>query len=84
MALEEVKGIYFHKNNPDMMLDFEKPDKAEIDEMNYHKPITSYKDTNPKPFEYMDGSNEVASPNLDYISDKKNEPAGSSKNTLSD
>ena len=34
------KGEHFHKNNPDIMLKFDKPDKAEIDEMNYKKPIT--------------------------------------------
>tara|TARA_Y100001951_G_scaffold59230_1_gene47010 strand:- start:381 stop:623 length:243 start_codon:yes stop_codon:yes gene_type:complete len=77
---EEVKNIEFHKNNPDMMLYFEKPDREEIDEMNYCKPITSYKETDPKPFEYMDGSDEVASPNLDYTKEK-NDPPGSFKNT---
>ena len=40
----ELKGEHFHSNNPDMMLKFDKPDKAEIDEMCYKKPITSYKD----------------------------------------
>ena len=37
-------GEHFHGNNPDMKLEFAKPDKAEIDEMAYHKPITSYKE----------------------------------------
>ena len=41
---KELKGEHFHGNNPDMKLYFAKPDKAEIDEMNYKKPITSYKD----------------------------------------
>ena len=37
-------GEHFHGNNPDMELDFAKPTKAEIDEMAYHKPITSFKE----------------------------------------
>jgi len=54
----ELKGEHFHTNNPDMMLKFDKPDKAEIDEMNYKKPITSYKDLKQLPLEvnYLDGS----------------------------
>ena len=44
----ELKGEHFHGNNPDMMLDFPKPTKAEIDEMSYRKPITSYKEAEEK------------------------------------
>ena len=36
----QLKGEHFHGNNPDMKLDFTKPTKAEIDEMNYKKPIS--------------------------------------------
>ena len=39
----ELKGEHFSKNNPDMKLYFEKPTRAEIDEMGYCHPITSYK-----------------------------------------
>jgi len=84
-----LKGEHFHGNNPDMKLDFEKPDKAEIDEMSYHKPITSFKDVQKsevaegKPI-YMDGSDVMPTPNADYIADKKNYARGSERNTVSD
>jgi len=84
-----LKGEHFHGNNPDMKLDFEKPDKAEIDEMSYHKPITSFKDVQKsevaegKPI-YMDGSDVMPTPNADYIADKKNYDRGSERNTVSD
>ena len=83
----ELKGEHFHGNNPDMKLDFEKPDKAEIDEMNYKKPITSYKDVkkpdvaDERPI-YMDGSDVMPTPNADYVADKKNYAKGSLRNTL--
>ena len=44
MVEKITKGEHFHGNNPDMKLYFEKPDKAQIDEMNYKKPTTSFKD----------------------------------------
>ena len=75
MAQKEdlLKGEHFHGNNPDMKLDFPKPDKAEIDEMNYKKPITSYKDIkNPKEMRYMDGTSTPYTPNVDFVDDKKN------------
>ena len=57
----ELKGEHFDKNNPDMMLDFEKPDKAEIDEMNYKKPITTYKDLPQRSLQFnaSDGSGDI-------------------------
>ena len=70
------KGEHFHGNNPDMELNFAKPDKAEIDEMNYKKPITSYKDGKQKGFEYMDGSEVMRTPNSDFIADKGNYAKG--------
>ena len=82
----QLKGEHFHGNNPDMKLDFAKPTKAEIDEMNYKKPITSYKDvkkTDPageRPI-YMDGADVMPAPNSDYVADKKNYAKGSFRNT---
>ena len=68
-----LKGEHFHGNNPDMKLDFPKPDKAEIDEMNYKKPITSYKDIkNPKEMRFMDGSSVSVTNNVDFADDKSN------------
>jgi hypothetical protein len=83
----ELKGEHFSKNNPDMMLDFAKPSKAEIDAMNYKKPITSYKDVQKpntageRPI-YMDGSDVMTHPNTDFVADKKNYAPGSKRNTL--
>ena len=88
-----LKGEHFHGNNPDMKLEFPKPDRAEIDEMNYKNPITSYKDIrNPKETRYMDGSS-VMEPsqersdfqqgNVDFIDDKRNFKS-SNINTLGD
>jgi len=51
-----TEGEHFHTNNPDMMLKFDKPSKAEIDEMNYKKPITSYKSLPDKPFKLNEDS----------------------------
>jgi|TARA_E500000318_G_scaffold78498_1_gene73367 hypothetical protein len=51
-----LKGEHFHKNNADMKLDFAKPSKAEIDEMNYKKPITSYESLPDKPFKLNEDS----------------------------
>ena len=82
-----LKGAHFHGNNPDMKLDFEKPDKAEIDEMSYHKPITSFKDVQKsevaegKPM-YMDGSDVMPTPNADYIADKNNYAKGDGRRTM--
>ena len=44
-----------------MMLDFEKPSKAEIDEMNYKKPITSYKDLTQRSLQFnaSNGSGDI-------------------------
>jgi|TARA_Y100000296_G_scaffold78869_1_gene102153 hypothetical protein len=68
-----LKEEHFHGNNPDMKLDFSKPDRAEIDEMNYKKPITSYKDIrNPKEMRYMDGTSTPDTLNVDFIDDKSN------------
>ena len=66
-------GEHFHGNNPDMKLEFAKPDKAEIDEMAYHKPITSYKeiDTAGKlstEDSYM-GGYENQTPNVNFADD---------------
>ena len=83
----ELKGEHFHGNNPDMKLDFTKPDKAQIDEMSYRKPITSFKDVQKsdaaedKPM-YMDGSDVMPTPNADYVADKENYAKGSLRNTL--
>ena len=83
----QLKGEHFHGNNPDMKLDFAKPTKAEIDEMNYKKPITSYKDvkkTDPaseSPI-YMDGADVMPAPNSDYVADDKNYAKGARRNTL--
>ena len=83
----ELTGEHFHGNNPDMKMDFEKPDKAEIDEMSYHKPTTSFKDVQKseaakgKPI-YMDGSDVMPTPNADYAADKNNYAKGSPRNTL--
>ena len=51
-----LKGEHFHTNNADMKLDFAKPSRAEIDEMNYKKPITSYKSLPDKPFQLNEDS----------------------------
>ena len=56
-----------------MKLEFAKPDKAEIDEMAYHKPITSYKeiDTAGKlstEDSYM-GGYENQTPNVNFADD---------------
>jgi hypothetical protein len=84
----ELKGEHFHGNNPDMMLDFPKPTKAEIDEMSYRKPITSYKEAEERMSEaakgkpiYMDGSDVMSTPNADFVADKKNYLPGSEKNS---
>ena len=58
-----------------------KPSKAEIDALNYKKPITSYKDIPRKEFEYMDGSKVPETPNADFMDDAPRAP-GSKKNTL--
>ena len=82
----ELKGEHFHGNNPDMKLDFQKPDNAEIAEMSYKKPITSYKDVQKtevaeeKPM-YMDGSNVMPTPNADYIADRNNYAKGDARMT---
>ena len=84
----ELKGEHFHTNNPDMMLKFDKPDKAEIDEMNYKKPITSYKDLPDKPlqFNYQSGSGEpeegfVPLHTIDWLEKVKDLPNNSSSIT---
>ena len=88
MVEKITKGEHFHGNNPDMKLFFAKPDKAEIDEMNYKKPITSFKDVKKsdkaeeKPI-YMDGSDVMSHPNSDFIADKSNYAPGSKSQTLS-
>jgi len=72
-----TKGEHFHGNNPDMKLDFPKPDKAEIDEMSYCKPITSYKDIkNPKKMVYADGESTVDeyTPNVNFAAGTKDLP----------
>jgi len=82
----ELKGEHFHENNPDLKLDFPKPTQAEIDEMNYKKPITSYKDVKKtdvaeeRPI-YMDGADVMPTPNADYAADKKNYAPGALRNT---
>tara|TARA_R100000234_G_scaffold19512_1_gene10959 strand:- start:2845 stop:3141 length:297 start_codon:yes stop_codon:yes gene_type:complete len=82
----ELKGEHFHKNNPDMMLKFDKPDRAEIDEMNYKKPITSYKDLPqsniPLEYNYNSGSGEPVTGfnplhTLDYLEKVKDLPNNS-------
>ena len=58
----ELKGEHFSKNNPDMMLDFEKPSYEEIQEMAAKKPTTSLKDipgTTIPPFALDDGNGEI-------------------------
>lgn len=50
------KGEHFHTNNADMKLDFAKPSRAEIDEMNYKKPITSFKSLPDKPLQFNESS----------------------------
>ena len=80
----ELKGEHFHKNNPDMMLKFDKPDKAEIDEMTYKKPITSYKELPQKKLQYnylagscepVEGFNPLHT--LDYLEKVKDLPNNS-------
>tara|TARA_R100001594_G_C3954296_1_gene243786 strand:- start:480 stop:746 length:267 start_codon:yes stop_codon:yes gene_type:complete len=83
----ELKGEHFSKNNPDMMLEFAKPSKAEIDEMSFHRPTTSYKNVEKNPTAderpiYMDGSDVMSHPNTDWVADKKNYAPGAKKNTL--
>ena len=73
----ELKGEHFHGNNPDMKLDFPKPDKAEIDEMSYKK--TEVADERPI---YMDGADVMSTPNADYVADNKNYAKGARRNTL--
>ena len=86
MVKKILEGEHFHGNNPDMKLDFAKPDKAEIDVMNYKKPITSFKDVKKsataeeKPI-YMDGSDVMSTPNSDFIADKKNFAPGAKRNS---
>ena len=74
-------GEHFHGNNPDMELYFAKPTKAEIDEMAYHKPITSFKEAIPasKPSTeemYMGVRPDLGyvnqTPNVNFVDDKKN------------
>ena len=81
----EIKGEYFHTNNPDMMLDFEKPSKAEIDEMNYKKPITSYKELPQRSLQFntSDGSGDIedgftAVHNIEWLDKVKDLPNDSS------
>ena len=87
MVYKILKGEHFSQNNPDMKLDFEKPDRAQIDEMNYKKPITSFKDVKKsdaaegKPI-YMDGADVMPTPNADFIGNKDNFAPGSKRNTL--
>tara|TARA_R100000664_G_scaffold28932_1_gene40457 strand:- start:676 stop:966 length:291 start_codon:yes stop_codon:yes gene_type:complete len=78
------RGEHFHKNNPDMMLKFDKPDKAEIDEMSYRKPITSFKDMPQKKLQYnylagsgepMEGFNPLHT--IDYLEKVKDLPNNS-------
>ena len=83
----ELTGEHFHGNNPDIKLDFEKPDNAEIAEMSYRKPTTSYKDVKRNPASeddrpiYMDGADVMPTPNADYAADKKNYAKGSLTNS---
>ena len=83
-----LKGEHFSGNNPDMKLYFEKPDKAEIDMMNYNKPTTIYEEipkseaAMEKPI-YMDGKDVMSHPNCDFIADKSNYAPGSKSQTLS-
>ena len=78
----ELKGEHFSKNNPDMMLDFEKPSYEEIQDMAAHKPITSMKDipgTMIPPFALDDGLGEIvdeSSPmwNVKYLEEMKRNP----------
>ncbi len=77
-----TKGEHFHGNNPDMKLDFPRPDEAEIAEMNYKKPITSYKNIeNPKKMVYADGESTVDqyTDNVNYAADTKNLPTYSAR-----
>ena len=79
---ELLKGEHFHGNNPDMMLDFAKPDEAEIAEMNYKKPITSYKNIkNPKRMVYADGESTVDqyTDNVNYAAETKDLPTYSAR-----
>ena len=66
-------GEHFHGNNPDMELDFAKPTKAEIDEMAYHKPITSFKEaipaSKPSTEEMYMGGYENQTPNVNFADD---------------
>ena len=77
-----TKGEHFHGNNPDMMLDFAKPSEAEIAEMNYKKPITSYKDIkNPKVMVYDNGESTVDqyTDNVNYAAGTKDLPTYSAR-----
>jgi|TARA_R100001377_G_scaffold29830_1_gene16256 hypothetical protein len=64
-----------------------KPTQEEINKMTYKKPITSYKDVKlpdaakGSPM-YMDGSNVMPTPNVDFVDDKSNYAKGSKRNTL--
>ena len=57
-----------------------KPTKEQIDKMNYKKPITSFKDVKKslaadgKPM-YMDGSDVMPTPNVDFVDDPKTKKA---------
>ncbi len=80
----ELKGEHFHSNNPDMMLKFDKPDKAQIDEMSYKKPITSLKEMPKKKIQsnYLAGSGEPVEGlnpihTLDYLEKVKDLPNNS-------
>jgi hypothetical protein len=85
-------GEHFHGNNPDMKLDFAKPDKSEIDAMAYHKPVTSIKDidTSAKPSTeegYMGVRPELGyvnqTPNVNFVDDAP-KAKNSEYNTQSD
>ena len=64
-----------------------KPTKEQIDKMNYKKPITSFKDVKKsdaalgKPI-YMDGSDVMPTPNVDFVDDKSNYAPGAKRNTF--
>ena len=66
-------GEHFHGNNPNMELNFAKPTKAEIDEMAYHKPITSFKEaispSKPSTSEMYMGGYENQTPNVNFADD---------------
>tara|TARA_R100000742_G_C4242454_1_gene61924 strand:- start:151 stop:435 length:285 start_codon:yes stop_codon:yes gene_type:complete len=74
MVEKITKGEHFHGNNPDMKLNFEKPDKAQIDEMNYKKPITSFKgiEANKPDTSEMYLGGMAPTLNVDYVDNKDN------------